>query len=226
MKPERLDKIIASAGGFSRRDVAKMCSSGQITVNGAPVKDPSLKIDPGSDEVSIQGRDFVYRKYVYIMMNKPAGVISATDGKGEKTVLDLVPDQMKRPGLFPSGRLDKDTLGLILITNDGDFAHYILSPKHHIPKVYVFKTETPLTSEGLNMIRAGVSGFAPAEITQTGRCEYRIALTEGKYHEIKRLAHSAGSDVVYLKRIKMGKLTLAPDLEEGECREIEKSDIL
>lgn len=226
MKPERLDKIIASAGVLSRRDVSKMCAEGKIKVNDSSVKDPSLKVDPESCEITIQGDKFIYKKYVYIMLNKPAGVISSTDGKGEKTVLDLVPDEMKRPGLFPAGRLDKDTVGLVLITNDGEFSHYILSPKHHVKKEYVFKTDSPLTADGISKIRAGSSAFAPAGIEEIGYCEYRITLTEGKYHEIKLLANSAGGRVTYLKRVKIGDLELDPSLPEGKCKEICRNEII
>ena len=227
MKPERLDKIIASAGEFSRRDVSKLCSDGKITVNGSVIRSASVKADPETDRISVSGKDFIYKKHVYIILNKPAGVISATsDGKGEATVLDLVPDSLKRPGLFPAGRLDKNTVGLMLITDDGDFAHFILSPKHHVKKVYVFNTDQPLSGDGLERIRNGTRGFAPADITATGNCSYRITLTEGKYHEIKLLARSAGGEVTFLKRVQMGNLVLPDDLPEGTCREIDKNDII
>ena len=226
MKPERLDKIIASAGEFSRRDVSKMCVTGEIKINDLPVKDPSIKIDPKTVKITVQGKDFIYKRFIYIMLNKPAGVICSTEGRAQKTVIDLLPTELKRPGLFPAGRLDKDTVGLVLITDDGDFAHYILSPRHHVKKVYVFNTRSPLDINGLNRIRNGETGFAPAEIVETGLCTYQITLTEGKYHEIKRMAHIAGSEVTYLKRIKMGDLELDPELAEGECIETDKSQIL
>ena len=226
MSPERLDKIIASAGQYSRREAARLCASGGVTVNGAAVKDPSVKTDPETAIITINGSVFTYKKHVYIMLNKPAGVISASDGKGERTVVDLVPPEMKRRGLFPAGRLDKDTVGLVLITDDGDFAHYILSPRHHIEKVYVFKSCRPIPQPGMEAIRNGIAGFRPAKISETAPCEYKITLTEGRYHEIKLMVHAAGSEVVYLKRIQMGKLRLDESLGEGECREVKREDII
>ena len=213
---ERLDKILASQGTLSRRDVKDLIRKGLVTVNGKVVKDSSQKIDENSDKVTVNGDEVVLKKHIYIMMNKPQGVISASDGKDEETVVDLVPDAPFRKGLFPAGRLDKDTTGFVLITDDGDFAHKILSPKNHIFKTYIAGLEHDLTESDVKMLENGITlgdgtvlKEAKVEIMQTGDTPFvKIMICEGKYHQVKRMFAAAGNKVVSLHRSKMGNLDL------------------
>ncbi len=231
---ERLDKILASQGTLSRRDVKDLIKKGLVTVNGKVVKDSSQKIDENSDVVTVNGDEVVLKKHIYIMMNKPQGVISASDGKDEKTVVDLVPDALFRKGLFPAGRLDKDTTGFVLITDDGDFAHKILSPKNHIFKTYIAGLEHDLTDSDVKMLENGITlgdgtvlKEAKVEIMQTGDTPFvKIMICEGKYHQVKRMFAAAGNKVVSLHRSKMGNLELDSTLKPGECREITAEELV
>ena len=231
---ERLDKILASQGTLSRRDVKDLIRKGLVTVNGKVVKDSSQKIDENLDKVTVNGDEIVLKKHIYIMMNKPQGVISASDGKDEETVVDLVPDALFRKGLFPAGRLDKDTTGFVLITDDGDFAHKILSPKNHIFKTYIAGLEHDLTSSDVEMLENGITlgdgtvlKEAKVEIMQTGDNPFvKIMICEGKYHQVKRMFAAAGNKVVSLHRSKMGNLDLDSALKPGECREITPEELL
>ncbi len=231
---ERLDKILASQGTLSRRDVKDLIKKGLVTVNGKVVKDSSQKIDENSDVVTVNGDEVILKKHIYIMMNKPQGVISASDGKDEKTVVDLVPDALFRKGLFPAGRLDKDTTGFVLITDDGDFAHKILSPKNHIFKTYIAGLEHDLTDNDVKMLENGITlgdgtvlKEAKVEIMQTGDTPFvKIMICEGKYHQVKRMFAAAGNKVVSLHRSKMGNLELDSTLKPGECREITPEELV
>lgn len=231
---ERLDKILASQGTLSRRDVKDLIKKGLVTVNGKVVKDSSQKIDENSDVVTVNGDEVILKKHIYIMMNKPQGVISASDGKDEKTVVDLVPDALFRKGLFPAGRLDKDTTGFVLITDDGDFAHKILSPKNHIFKTYIAGLEHDLTDKDVKMLENGITlgdgtvlKEAKVEIIQTGDTPFvKIMICEGKYHQVKRMFAAAGNKVVSLHRSKMGDLELDNTLKPGECREITPEELV
>lgn len=231
---ERLDKILASQGTLSRRDVKDLIKKGLVTVNGKVVKDSSQKIDENSDVVTVNGDEVILKKHIYIMMNKPQGVISASDGKDEKTVVDLVPDALFRKGLFPAGRLDKDTTGFVLITDDGDFAHKILSPKNHIFKTYIAGLEHDLTDNDVKMLENGITlgdgtvlKEAKVEIIQTGDTPFvKIMICEGKYHQVKRMFAAAGNKVVSLHRSKMGNLELDSTLKPGECREITPEELV
>ena len=231
---ERLDKILASQGTLSRRDVKDLIKKGLVTVNGKVVKDSSQKIDENSDAVTVNGDEVILKKHIYIMMNKPQGVISASDGKDEKTVVDLVPDALFRKGLFPAGRLDKDTTGFVLITDDGDFSHKILSPKNHIFKTYIAGLEHDLTDNDVEMLESGITlgdgtvlKEAKVEIIQTGDTPFvKIMICEGKYHQVKRMFAAAGNKVVSLHRSKMGDLELDNTLKPGECREITPEELV
>ncbi len=232
MSQQRLDKIIASQGAYSRSDVKRLVRCGEITVNGKAVKDSGVKVDPENDEIIISGKVFGYSEFVYIMLNKPKGVVSASRSPGEKTVVDLVPADMKRDGLFPAGRLDKDTTGFVLITDDGAFAHDILSPKKHIEKTYVAVLDRPIGDTELEKFRSGVTladGYeclpAEIEVISEDGLTVEIKLREGKYHQIKRMAAACGSHVNELHRKAMGNLELDSSLEEGECRYLNEKEL-
>lgn len=229
---ERLDKIIASQGKYSRSEVKKLVKSGRITVGGAVVKSADLKVDESS-EIAIDGASLNYRKHIYIMLNKPKGVISATEDRTQKTVLDLVPKELYRNGLFPAGRLDGDTTGFVLITDDGDFAHRILSPKNHIMKTYHATLRDELTEEDIVRFKEGLTlgdgtecMEAHVRVLESGeKTVAEIKICEGKYHQVKRMFASIGNKVLELRRVKMGGLCLDPKLPEGECREITTEEI-
>ncbi len=232
MSLQRLDKIIASQGKYSRSDVRRLVRNGEVTVNGKAVNDCGMKADAENDIIIVCGEKFGYSEFVYIMLNKPQGVVSASRSPGEKTVVDLVPDNLRRSGLFPAGRLDKDTTGFVLITDDGAFAHDILSPKKHIEKTYIAVLDRPIGDSELEKFRSGVvlaDGYEclPAQIeplTDDGLV-VEIKLREGKYHQIKRMAAACGSHVNGLKRVAMGSLELDTSLDEGECRLISQDEL-
>ena len=232
MAKERIDKLISSQGMLSRTDAAKIIKSGSVRINGTVIKSTSFKADPDIDKVEINGEAFKYKKYIYIMMNKPDGIVSASRDPKEKTVVDIVPDELKRPELFPAGRLDKDTTGFVLITDDGAFAHYILSPKHHINKTYLATTDALIDDTYLEQMRTGMTCgdelFMPAQIDLHENSDspvYKITLHEGKYHQIKRMIASTNANLLALKRITMGSLDLDETLSPGECRELSEDEI-
>ena len=233
MSQQRLDKIIASQGVYSRSDVKRLVRGGEITVNGKAVKDSGVKVDREKDKILISGEVFGYSEFVYIMLNKPKGVVSASRSPGEKTVVDLVPPDMKRDGLFPAGRLDKDTTGFVLITDDGAFAHDILSPKKHIEKTYIAVLDRPIGEDELRKFRSGVTladGYeclpAEIEILSEDGLTVEIKLREGKYHQIKRMAAACGSHVNELHRKARGDLELDSSLKEGECRYLDEKELV
>lgn len=232
MAKERIDKLISSQGMQSRSDAAKTIKSGKVRINGAVIKSTSFKADPTVDTIEIDGSRFTYKKFIYIMMNKPQGVVSASRDPKEKTVVDLVPEEMKRPELFPAGRLDKDTTGFVLITDDGAFAHYILSPKHHIDKTYLATTSELIDDVYLGQMRNGMTAgdetFLPAkiELFENAQCPvYKITLHEGKYHQIKRMIAATNASLLALKRISMGALPLDEALLPGECKELSEQEV-
>lgn len=221
---ERIDKIISSAENISRRDAAQLIKCGKITVNGKTVKSPKEKFDTDSSDIFCCGRKVEYNKFVYIMMNKPKGVISASEGKNELTVTDILPDDMKRKNLFPAGRLDKDTTGFMLITDDGDFAHKILSPKNHIEKTYIADLDKPFDDNVVSDFEKGtelknaVCMPAHIEAVDGDYTKAVVTIKQGMYHQIKRMFKKHSINVVDLKRIKMGGLFLDTSLKDGECR--------
>lgn len=225
---ERLDKILASQGTLSRRDVKEIIKKGRVSINGAVAKKSDVKIDIENDLVTLDGETISLKKHIYIMLNKPQGVVSASESETDETVVDLVPDELFRKGLFPAGRLDKDTTGFVLITDDGDFAHKILSPKNHIFKTYLATLDHHLSESDIDMLEKGIPladgttlKEAKVEILEDGEQPVvKIMICEGKYHQVKRMFAAAGNKVVALHRSKMGELELDSVLNPGECREI------
>lgn len=232
MAKQRIDKLISSQSMATRSEVVKLIKGGRVTVNGAAVKSGSAKADPSADVITINGERFVYKEHVYFMMNKPYGVVSASRDPKEKTVIDLLPKAVLREGLFPAGRLDKDTTGFVLITDDGDFAHNILSPKRHIDKTYIAVTDAAVSDAHIDEIRRGMilgeEQFMPADIRLVSNKEnftYEIVLHEGRYHQIKRMIAASGVQLLSLNRIKMGDLPLDPSLTFGESRELSDDEL-
>lgn len=231
---QRLDKIIASRTLYSRREVQDLMKKGLVRVNGISVRDRGTKIDDEKDSVSVNGEELKLEKYVYIMLNKPKGVVSATNDPKTKTVIDLVPDEYRGRNLFPAGRLDITTTGFVLITDDGDYAHRILSPKNHIEKTYEARLAESVTEQQLKAVAEGITlkdGTAclPAKLSvlETGENPLvEIKICEGKYHQIKRMFAAAGNGVIELKRTKMGGLPLDSRLAEGECRCLTQDEVL
>ena len=225
----RLDKYLADSGLGTRSSVRDLIKSGKIKVNDVTQKDPGKKVDTDKDRITCGGEDISYSEMVYYMLNKPAGVITATEDKNQKTVLDLITDK-KRRDLFPVGRLDKDTVGLLIITNDGALSHRLLAPGKHVAKKYLVRVDGVITEEISSAICSGVDigddkPTAPAELENVRQVEAdgivyeaEITITEGRYHQIKRMFEAFGLNVIYLKRLSMGSLTLDPKLEEGEWR--------
>ena len=234
MEKQRLDKIIASTGRFSRREVKLLVRQGRVLVDGVPARSAEDKADPETAEITVDGERLAWRRYTWLMMNKPAGVLSATeDGRGN-TVLDLLPEELRRRGLFPVGRLDKDTEGLLLLTNEGKLAHDLLAPKKHVDKVYYARTAGELEEADCRAFAAGMvlgDGLeclpAGLEILSAGAggSEALVTLREGKFHQVKRMLAARGKPVLYLKRMKMGNLTLDPALEPGEYRFLTEEEV-
>ena len=230
---ERLDKILSSMGICSRKEAKTLVKEKVIRVNDKIVISSDEKFDPESDKIYIKEQPLNYRKNIYLMMNKPAGVISATNDDHEKTVIDLLPKEYKRPGLFPVGRLDKDTEGLLLITDDGGLAHDLLSPRKHVDKTYFVKADGVLEEKDIASFKDGIvladgtkCMSAVLEIIQNEmKDEAYVTIKEGKYHQVKRMFASIHKPVLYLKRIRMGTLKLDDKLKEGCVRILSDEEI-
>ena len=230
----RLDKYLAEMGVGTRQEVKKQIRQGKAAVNGTVVKAADTKIDETSDEVTISGRNISYVSYEYYMLNKPAGVVSATEDRRDTTVIDLIKEK-KRKDLFPVGRLDKDTEGLLLITNDGDLAHRLLAPKKHVDKVYYAKIDGMVTEEDVKRFAEGIDiGAEEEEMTRPAKLdimksaeesEIRLMIHEGKFHQVKRMFLAVGKEVTYLKRERMGTLCLDENLKPGEYRLLTEEEI-
>lgn len=228
----RLDKYLAEMNLGTRSEVKKLITKGQIQVNRTIVKKPEIKLDPISDRVQYQDREITYVTYEYYMLNKPSGVISATEDKRDTTVIDLI-ESRQRKDLFPVGRLDKDTEGLLLITNDGALAHRLLSPKKHVDKTYYAKICGEVTKEDIEIFEKGIcigdeKLTLPAKlvILKSGaESEIELTIQEGRFHQVKRMFQAVGKEVVYLKRLSMGGLSLDPSLKPGEYRKLTKEEM-
>ncbi len=230
----RLDKYLAEMGVGTRQEVKKQIRQGKAAVNGTVVKAADTKIDETCDEVTISDRNISYVSYEYYMLNKPAGVVSATEDRRDTTVIDLIKEK-KRKDLFPVGRLDKDTEGLLLITNDGDLAHRLLAPKKHVDKVYYAKIDGMVTEEDVKRFAEGIDiGAEEEEMTRPAKLdimksaeesEIRLTIHEGKFHQVKRMFLAVGKEVTYLKRERMGTLCLDENLKPGEYRLLTEEEI-
>jgi 16S rRNA pseudouridine516 synthase len=228
----RLDKYLADMSIGTRTEVKKLIRQGKVAVDGLIVKNPDIKVDTGTQNVTYNGIAVTYETYEYYMLNKPAGVISATSDKTEKTVLDLI-DSKKRKDLFPVGRLDKDTEGLLLITNDGELAHRLLSPKKHVDKLYYAKVEGTVGMEDIDAFAKGLD-IGEGEYTKPAKLivlksdvisEIELSIQEGKFHQVKRMFEAVGKKVIYLKRLEMGTLKLDEGLALGEYRPLTQKEI-
>lgn len=229
MALQRLDKLIASMGKYSRREVKQLVREGRVLVNGRIAASAEEKCDGETAHITVNGETLGYARYTYLMLHKPAGVLSATEDGCGKTVLDLLPQELQRRGLFPVGRLDKDTEGLLLLTNDGALAHALLSPKRHVDKVYYARVDGALDEADCAAFEAGMTladGLVclPAGLTllQPGEC--LVTLREGKFHQVKRMLAACGAPVTYLKRLSMGPLTLDETLAPGAYRELKEDE--
>ena len=228
----RLDKYLADMSIGTRTEVKKLIRQGKVAVDGLIVKNPDIKVDTDTQNVTCNGIAVTYETYEYYMLNKPAGVISATSDKTEKTVLDLI-DSKKRKDLFPVGRLDKDTEGLLLITNDGELAHRLLSPKKHVDKLYYAKVEGVVGMEDIDVFAKGLD-IGEGEYTKPAKLivlksdvisEIELTIQEGKFHQVKRMFEAVGKKVIYLKRLEMGTLKLDEGLALGEYRPLTQKEL-
>lgn len=226
---ERLDKVISNQIGYSRKEVKDLVKRKRITINGDVALKSDVKVDVSVDKILVDGKEISFKKFVYLMLNKPKGYVSATEDKNMPTVLELVPDEYLHRDLFPAGRLDRDTTGLMLITDDGEFAHNILSPKKHVKKTYNVTIDIPMTEDMVAGFKNGVNLIdgecKEAELTITGEYTGVVILTEGRYHQIKRMFGCFGAKVVELERIGMGEFYLPEDLEIGSCREFTDEEL-
>ena len=228
----RLDKYISDRSEFSRSQIKELCGKGRVTVNGVPVRKADKKIDPDSAQVEVNGSPVSAAKMRYILLNKPEGYVSSTEDDDGISVLKLVPPELRTKDLFPAGRLDKDSLGALLITNDGALAHNILSPKRHVSKIYIVKLARPFQSKYIDKFKNGLelkSGevCAPAKAAPVENCEKLafIELNEGKYHQVKRMFAAVDNHVEVLMRVSVGGLILPEKLRFGECMELLHKDV-
>lgn len=229
----RLDKLLANMGYGTRKEVKQLLKQKGVTVDGVVVKDSSLHVNPDIQEVSVFGERVEYMEFIYLMMNKPPGVISATEDNVDRTVIDLLDPLAQHFKPFPVGRLDKDTEGLLLITNDGQLAHNLLSPKKHVPKTYYAKIDGEVTELDIEAFRQGVElddGYVtkPGELiilSSGSKSEIELTIQEGKFHQVKRMFESVGKKVTYLKRLSMGSLILDEQLSLGDYRELTDEEL-
>lgn len=232
MASKRLDKILSEAGIASRKEIKEMIRRNRIAVDGIPAYSSDMKVDEAQSHITLDGEEVRLGAY-YIMMNKPDGYVSATEDKNEKTVLDLLPETMKKAGVFPVGRLDKETEGLLLLTNDGVWAHSITSPKKEVKKVYAATVEGVPDQEDIQALLDGVvlkdgTQCKPAKLqvlNDENPCSVLVTVTEGKYHIVRRMMASRGHRVLYLERVAEGGLSLDPTLQRGQWRELTDSEL-
>ncbi len=229
----RLDKLLGNNGFGTRKEVKQLIRKGTVKVNGTVEKDPGAHIDPAADAVTLLGEPVIHQEFIYLMMNKPQGVISATEDSRERTVIDLLTEEEQRFDPFPVGRLDKDTEGLLVLTNDGKLAHELLSPKKDVPKTYYAVIDQEVNEADVSAFAEGVTledGFETKpgilRILAAGeRSEIELTITEGKFHQVKRMFEAVGKNVVFLKRLSMGTLQLDVGLAPGEFRELTEDEI-
>ena len=232
-KKQRIDKILSNLGYGSRSELKKFCKNGLVRVNGKVINNPGVQVDVENDEIIFDGEKVTYKEFIYLMLNKPDGYISATFDKRDPIVLDLIDKEDLVFEPFPVGRLDKDTEGLLVLTNDGQLAHRVLSPKKHVPKTYYAKIEGVVTEEDIKAFAEGVTlddGYEtmPAELVilkSDEISEIELTIHEGKFHQVKRMFESVDKKVIYLKRLSMGKLKLDENLAHGEYRELTDEEV-
>ncbi len=227
---QRLDKLLAARGFGSRKEVGVLIRTGQVQVQGEVTRKPDCKISTDM-LVSVAGKAVSTTAHLYLMLNKPLGVVSASRDKDAVTVVDLVPEEHRRRGLFPAGRLDKDTTGFVLITDDGSFAHSILSPRRHVPKTYIATIDSPLTPEMIKAFECGIElkngeECLPSLLTPLSHNCAKVVLWQGMYHQIRRMFASQGATVTKLRRIAIGGLSLDETLPEGACRELTPQEVV
>ena len=225
----RLDKLLSECGIASRKESARAARAGQITVNGSPVRSADVKVDPEVDRVVYCGRPVQYKQYVYFMLNQPDGYVSATEDGKDPTVVELLPKEAQKIGVFPCGRLDKHTLGLMLLTNNGALSHRLLAPKSHVAKSYGFCVKFPLSEQDVAALESGVDigGYftKPCTLRLDSPKSGVITLTEGKYHQIKLMMEAVYNQITHLERLTFGPLVLDPALQRGEWRELTEEEI-
>lgn len=227
---KRLDKLLSDAGVAGRKELKDMIRAGRVTVNDSVIKKADFKVDELHDQICVDGMLVDTEKFVYYMLHKPEGVVTATEDRTQKTVLDLFPAELQRRGLFPVGRLDKDTTGLLILTNDGEYAHQVISPKSHVDKRYMAHTEGITDNTDVNAFAEGIvlrdgTALLPAKLEVTGtECCY-VTLLEGKYHQVKRMLASRGKPVVRLHRCSIGQLRLDERLKAGEFRRMTAEEV-
>ena len=226
----RLDRLLSELGAASRSELRQIIRRGRVSVDGVVVTEPERRVDPEGSEIRLDGELLTYRRFRYFMMDKPAGVLSVTEDRKQKTVLDLLPPELKRLDLFPVGRLDKDTSGLLILTNDGDFAHRVISPKSGVEKRYRAEVEGVPDEADVKAFAEGLTlgdgtKCLPARLEITGANICYVTVMEGKYHQVKRMLASRGKPVVSLRRLSVGALELDEALGPGGFRELEKNDL-
>lgn len=220
---KRIDRIISEQTNYTRKEIRKLISQGSVTVNNEQIRKPESKFDENNISIKILGKEIDIRQHIYLLLNKPKGYVSTTEEGNQKNVIDLVPERFKTRTLFPAGRLDKDTTGLMLITDDGEFAHNILAPRRHVKKIYEVTINIPVTPDMVEGFKNGISlkdgECKSANLEITGNYTARVTLIEGRYHQIKRMFGCYGAKVIELNRICMGNLYLPSDIPYGEIRE-------
>ena len=223
----RLDKLVADAASMTRKEAREQIKKGSVEINGEIVRDAAKQVDEKS-ELKVLGKIVCYSEFIYIMLNKPAGFITAKRDKNKKTIFDLLDPSLKRYDLSPVGRLDIDTEGFVLLTNDGQMTHSLLSPNKNVGKTYYVKFSAPASDSDLEKLESGVDiGFItkPAKVKRLGESEIHLTITEGKFHQIKRMAHEMNNEVAYLKRLSYGELYLDESLKKGEYRHLSSEEI-
>ena len=226
----RLDRLLSELGVATRSELRSIIRSGRVSVDGAAVTAPEMRVDPETQHICLDGEELRYRQYRYFVMDKPEGVLSVTEDRKQQTVLDLLPSALRRLGLFPVGRLDKDTSGLLLLTNDGDFAHRVISPKSGVEKRYRAEVEGVPDEEDARAFRAGIvlgdgTQCLPAQLEITGGSVCFVTVMEGKYHQVKRMLAARGKPVRALRRLSVGALTIPESLAAGEVYELGEADL-
>ncbi len=228
----RIDKLIANSTSWGRKEIKHFIKKGLVLVNGKVVSDSGFHVDEENDTITLSGERIVYSRYTYLMLNKPNGYISATFDKHYPVVTDLVPAEFSHASLFPVGRLDIDTHGLLLLTNNGDLAHRLLSPKSHIPKTYFVRSLNPVKPSDVEIFKNGITLASDFTTMPSVLCpskdnpsEAEVTIYEGKFHQVKRMFEAIDNEVVYLKRLSMGPLTLDASLPEGKCRPLTEDEI-